>query len=124
MAPECCGCCLYRQSQGFRIIQHDHNLSRGDLPSSGRKEYILDQNYPNPVTRQTTIRYSTPVEGLVSLIIYDLEGKTVATLVNEVQPAGIYKVSLERTTLPGGVYSYMLQAGNISITRKLIIITN
>jgi aminopeptidase N len=74
------------------------------LPAS----FTLFQNYPNPFNAGTVIRYSSPVEGQVTLGIYDVLGREVMRLVNGVQPAGIYEARFEPQTLTSGVYFYRL----------------
>lgn len=93
------------------------------------KSFVLYQNYPNPFNPSTAIQYIIPavdalssVEAPVTLIIYDVLGKQIATLVNETQPAGTYSVTFDASLLPSGVYFYTLQAGNYYQTKKMIII--
>ena len=85
--------------------------------------YYLSQNYPNPFNPSTTIRYQIPKSGYVSLKVYDLLGRELATLVNEEKPVGIhnYQFSIDNFQLPSGVYFYQLRAGSFSDTKKLII---
>jgi len=88
------------------------------LPS----EYILAQNYPNPFNPVTTMAYQLPVSGRVSLIVYDLLGAEVATLVNSVQSAGIHSVRWNAANVASGIYFYRLRAGSFTQTRKLVVI--
>ncbi len=87
----------------------------------------LYQNYPNPFNPTTTIEYSIPnVEAKnfspVQLIIYDVLGREVATLVNEKQLPGKYSVQFQANELPSGIYYYSLQTGNYIITKKMILL--
>ena len=84
-------------------------------------EYNLAQNYPNPFNPVTKIRYSLPHLSYVSLIVYNILGQEVITLVNEQQPAGIYEVRLDATGLPSGIYFYKLQAGKFGETKKMVL---
>jgi len=91
--------------------------------------FSLEQNFPNPFNPSTKIRYSIPAAPLslgegqgVRLVIYDVLGNEVATLVNEEKPAGVYEVEFNASSLPSGVYFYKLQAGNFVETKKLILI--
>ena len=77
-------------------------------------EFYLAQNYPNPFNPTTTIRYSIGEAGFVSLKVYGILGKEIATLVNEEKPAGIYVVEFNGTELASGIYFYRLQAGDPS----------
>lgn len=86
------------------------------------KEYSLNQNYPNPFNPSTTITYSIQNEGMTKLTIYNLLGQAVKTLINEVQPAGSYKVSFDASSLPSGVYFYSLSSGNFQSVKKMLLI--
>ncbi|MEE9431628.1 MAG: cellulase family glycosylhydrolase [Melioribacteraceae bacterium] len=104
-----------------------------DIPS----EYALYQNYPNPFNPETTIKYQIPnnksqinsnvVLGnenirSVQLIIYNLLGREVATLVNENKSAGKYEVIFNASSLSSGVYYYKLAAGKFTETKKMIVL--
>ena len=73
--------------------------------------FQLDQNYPNPFNPATTISYSIPTPGFVTLRIYDLTGHEVRTLINETQAAGTHKVDFDAGQLSSGIYFYELNAG-------------
>lgn len=85
-------------------------------------EFSLQQNYPNPFNPSTIIRYSVPSAGPVSLKVFDLLGKEVATLVNEVKEAGFFAQEWNASGIPSGMYLYRLQAGHYTATKKLILI--
>lgn len=88
--------------------------------------YNLEQNYPNPFNPSTTIRYSIPRNEFVSLKVYDLLGKEVATLVGEKKSPGNYEVVFNANNISSnfasGVYFYVLKAGNFSATKKFILL--
>jgi len=86
------------------------------------KSFTLEQNYPNPFNPSTTINYEIPTSGIVSLKVYDVLGKEIATLVNEEKPAGIYEVNFNAVNLPAGVYFYRLQTGDFVQTKKMILL--
>ncbi len=92
--------------------------------SSVPEEFSLSQNYPNPFNPTTTIKYSVPVTlspVTLSLKVFNLLGQEVATLVNQKQPAGNYKVKFDASQLSSGVYLYKIQAGEYSAVKKLIL---
>jgi hypothetical protein len=84
-------------------------------------DYSLVQNYPNPFNPSTKIYYSLKEEGLVTLKVYDVLGKEVATLVNENKPEGNYEVDFNASELPSGMYIYKLQAGSFSDVKKMLL---
>jgi hypothetical protein len=85
-------------------------------------EIRLYQNYPNPFNPVTNIEYSLPVESFVQLKVYNAIGNEVATLVNEEQAAGDYKVDFKAVGLPSGIYFYKLQNTNFIQTKKMILL--
>ncbi len=85
-------------------------------------KFALDQNFPNPFSPTTVIRYQIPVASLVNLKVYDLSGKVVAILVNEKQLPGSYQITFNGATLPAGIYFYRMQAGDLVETRKFMIL--
>lgn len=85
-------------------------------------DYSLHQNYPNPFNPSTSIKYQISGISQVSLKVYDLLGREVATLVNEQKPAGTYEVTFNASGLSSGVYYYKITAGDYSETKKMILI--
>jgi len=85
--------------------------------------YSLGQNYPNPFNPTTNIKYGISKSGFVSLKVYDLAGKEVATLVNQNQNAGTYVVDFQAGDygLTSGVYFYKISADGFSSVRKMIL---
>lgn len=92
-------------------------LVKTSLPT----EYSLQQNYPNPFNPSTVINYSLPVEGFVSLKVFDVLGREIATLVNEPLNAGVHQIEWNAGNQPSGVYYYRLQAGTFTDTKKLLL---
>lgn len=84
--------------------------------------FSLDQNYPNPFNPATLIRYSIPEPGLVTLKVYDILGKEVATVVNEQKVGGKYEVKFNAGSLATGVYFYTLKINNYVSTEKMILL--
>jgi hypothetical protein len=95
--------------------------SAGDISGSLPDNYTLGQNYPNPFSRVTTVSYSIPGEGAVSLKVFDLRGEEVAVLASGIKRAGTYKVAFDAANLADGIYYYRLQAGDFAQARKLVI---
>jgi len=85
-------------------------------------EFALEQNYPNPFNPTTSIQYAISSRQFVTLKVYDVIGKEVATLVNEEKAAGKHKVNFNASTLSSGVYFYRLQAGSFVQTRKMLLL--
>ena len=88
-----------------------------DLPGS----FELSQNYPNPFNPNTVIRFSVPQDGHVSLKIYNVMGKEVATLINQVIPGGKHEVHFDASGLASGMYIYSLKTGSMVKTNKMIL---
>ncbi len=102
-----------------------------DVNESGNSlkltEFSLEQNYPNPFNPSTIIRYSLPVNvnresEVVSLIIYNVLGQKVATLVNQKHRGGNYEAKFNAIDLPSGVYIYKLQSGVLTSSKKMILL--
>ncbi len=87
-------------------------------------EIKLEQNYPNPFNPQTTISYKLQAGGKVSLKVYDMFGREVATLVDEYKPVGDYnsQFTIRNSELASGVYYYRLTAGNYSETKSMMLL--
>lgn len=85
-------------------------------------EYLLLQNYPNPINNSTAIKYSITKVSQVYLKIFNTLGEELETLINEEKPGGVYEVKWNAAELPSGVYFYRLQAGDFVQTRKMILI--
>jgi len=90
-------------------------------------EYALSQNYPNPFNPSTEIKFSMPKGNQVSLVVYDLLGNPVKTLVNEFKEAGAYQVTWDASNdrgdiVPTGTYVYKIVSGSFSATRKMTLL--
>jgi hypothetical protein len=83
--------------------------------------FSLDQNYPNPFNPSTEIRYTIAEQGLVTLKIFDLVGRELETLVQEIQSPGRYVVSFDAADRATGVYFYRLTAGDFTSIKKMIL---
>ena len=88
------------------------------LPSS----FSLAQNYPNPFNPSTTITYSLPSAGHVTLKLFDPLGREVATLLDKTEPAGVNSVRLDASHLSSGVYYYRMVAGSFAESKQMVVL--
>jgi phosphodiesterase/alkaline phosphatase D-like protein len=115
----------------FGILFADHTVLNTKVTSIVDNnlipEFQLKQNYPNPFNPTTNIKYSVPPveKGYIpslQLIVYDILGREVATLVNEKQKPGYYEVDWNASELTSGIYFYRLKVGNFLETKKMILL--
>lgn len=97
---------------GFAVLPPETNIP---------EEFKLSQNYPNPFNPVTTIEYTIPKGSNVSLKIFDITGREVASLVDKYQDAGTFIVNWNASGFSSGIYIYRLTAGNYSDTKKMIL---
>ncbi|MBI3766155.1 MAG: T9SS type A sorting domain-containing protein, partial [Ignavibacteriales bacterium] len=100
----------------IRLVQQDY--TDGQMPST----FTLFQNFPNPFNPTTKITYGLPERSKVVLKIYDVVGQELATLVDEVQDAGLKSITWEPAREPSGIYFYKLTAGRFTDTKKMLLI--
>jgi hypothetical protein len=116
----------YRDSNDFEIYfkrnptgePTDVRASNNNIPN----DYYLFQNYPNPFNPVTNIGYRISNSEFVSLKIYDVLGREVATLINEEKAAGNYEVIFNAKNYPSGIYFYKINSGNFTDTKKMLLI--
>jgi hypothetical protein len=87
------------------------------LPSS----FTLQQNYPNPFNPTTDIEYGIPEDSFVKLVVYDLIGREIKTLVEDYKTQGVYTATFDAANLPSGVYFYTLETKGGILTNKMIL---
>ncbi len=104
--------------EGGSLLYPVANETRSELPQT----FVLEQNYPNPFRRVTTIRFGLPASGYVSVKLYDLLGKEVQTLFEGYKPAGFHELTLEAGPLSPGVYWYRVQTAQSAAARQLVLI--
>lgn len=92
--------------------------SVNNKPSS----FELEQNYPNPFNPATSIKYTIAKKASVKIVVYDLLGREVSTLVNENKEPGNYKINFDGSKLSSGVYLYVLSAGQTVSSKKMILL--
>ncbi len=86
------------------------------------KAFRLNQNYPNPFNPKTIIEFSLPKGEFVEIVLYDVLGRKVATLLSEPKQAGRYQLTVDGSNLASGVYFYKMEAGSFSDTKKMLLI--
>lgn len=94
----------------------------GENPLTVADKFSLSQNYPNPFNPSTTIKYNVPDRSQIILKVYNTNGKEIAELVNEIKSQGSYEMIFDATNLPSGIYYYKLISGEVSETKKMILI--
>jgi hypothetical protein len=105
-------------ADNMRVTPIVTGISEGRLAEM----FTLRQNYPNPFNPSTTISYQLPMQSYVTLKVFDMQGKEVATLVNSVEQPGDKSVNFNANKLASGVYYYRLQVGNFIETKKLVLL--
>ena len=109
------------------------NAASGSLADNGRSasqfetagiptEFAIEQNYPNPFNPTTMINFGVPESAHVSIRVYNLLGQEVATLVNGVRDAGNHTVAFDATDLSAGVYLYVMQTADFSVTKRMTLL--
>ncbi len=86
------------------------------------KVFSLSQNYPNPFNPSTVIKFSIPKTSMVNLTVYDVLGREVMTLVNDVMQPGEYNALFDASSLSSGVYFYTINAGDFADTKKMLLV--
>ena len=86
------------------------------------QEYSLSQNYPNPFNPTTTIFYELPKQTRVTIKIFNMLGKEIASLVDEVKGPGRYDIDWNASGFASGVYFYKLQTGSYTSVKKLVLL--
>jgi hypothetical protein len=101
---------------------HTFTTDVNEIPGSTPSAYALEQNFPNPFNPSTKINFSVPVEGFVTLDVYNSIGQKITTLVNETKTAGTYVVNFDASDLTSGIYFYKISSGNFTETKKMILL--
>ncbi len=111
---------------GIQVYNYNPVTAVKDKKPAVVNDYKLFQNYPNPFNPSTTIQYQIPKDGFVSLKVYNLIGQEVATLVNQFEKSGRYKINFDVSSIDGGlssgIYFYSLKTGNFNKTNKFILL--
>ncbi len=112
-------------SYRLKQIDYDGTTSYSDVVEieiALPKVFALEQNYPNPFNPSTKIKYSIPVDGVVTLELFNALGEKIATLFSEKQTAGNYTFEFNASNVPSGIYFYKLSSVNQAITKKMILL--
>jgi photosystem II stability/assembly factor-like uncharacterized protein len=111
-------------SQGkiFYTVNGGGPVSVQNISTEVPSEYSLSQNYPNPFNPITNVKFSIIKGEQVKLIVYDIRGREVQTLVNEKLQPGTYETSFVGSNLNSGVYFYKLTSGDFSDTKRMLLI--
>ena len=131
---------LAKDTRGYRSLKSERGIVSGysmdcspeddnQVSNNGNQnlnnptaEFSLKQNYPNPFNPSTHLEFGISDLGFVSLKVYDITGKELKTLVNEIKPAGNYSIEFNGSNLPSGVYYYKIESGNFMQVRKMILL--
>ena len=126
----------YAVGENGIILKYKQNTTKAEDNINLPEKFVLHQNFPNPFNPVTKIKFTipnsplnpSPYQGegnrgrLITLKVYDVLGNEIATLVNEVKPAGIYEVDWDASRFSSGVYFYQLNAGSFVETKKMILL--
>jgi len=110
------------ENENYTLLIGNLDYVKNEISEFIPTGYELFQNYPNPFNPQTTISYSIPKSSKVILKIYDILGKEMVQLVNEIKHAGNHSVDFDASTLSSGIYFYRLQAGDFIDTKKFLLL--
>ena len=114
------GKCSYRLKQIDNDGKFEYfGIAAVDFSS---KEFELNQNYPNPFNPATTISFNLPEDSNVKLIIFNMLGQEIKTLINEPREAGIHTVELNASEFSSGLYFFRIEAGKYIQTRKMLLV--
>ncbi|MFZ4592486.1 MAG: T9SS type A sorting domain-containing protein [Ignavibacteria bacterium] len=111
------GCYINGIKYGDTILTSIHQIN-----SNSPTEFKLSQNYPNPFNPTTNIKFSIVNSGDVKLIVYDIQGREVQTLVNESLKPGTYEAAFDGSMLTSGVYFYKLVTDGFTETKRMVLI--
>lgn len=112
----------YSNYTSVKSVHYGDAWKIGSENNDAISEYKLEQNYPNPFNPETFINYQIKENGFVSLKVYDLIGKEVANLVNEVQSPGQYSISFDGSNLPSGIYICALRVNDFVKNMKMTLL--
>ena len=106
----------------YATVKYSQSVGINQISSEIPDKFSLSQNYPNPFNPFTKINYELRVTNYAKLVVYDVIGKEVVTLVNEKQSPGTYQVEFDAGSLTSGIYFYRLTSGDFTDTRRMMLI--
>ncbi len=109
-------------SPGSNVAQWDGLLTGVNSNNEIPAEFKLSQNYPNPFNPATKIGFQLPKSGVVKLIIYDILGKEIQTIVNRQFQPGTYEADFDGRNYSSGIYFYRLESGSFTETKKMLMV--
>ncbi|MGD0592048.1 MAG: T9SS type A sorting domain-containing protein, partial [Bacteroidota bacterium] len=108
---------------GIELVKIQTLTSVNESASNGQPSaYILEPNFPNPFNPITNIEFRIAEFGFVTLKVYDILGREVATLFEGIRQPGNYEVTIDGSKLASGVYFYKLQTEKFTSTKKMLMI--
>lgn len=118
---------IYPESKRFEVMSKvlDYLSDLTDMSDNINytpQEYVLYQNYPNPFNPSTIISWQIPEAGYITIVIFDVLGRRIKTLINEYKQPGKYEISFNAADLSSGVYYYQLKTENYKATNKMMVI--
>ena len=113
---------MYKTQAGVWFQLGGYLTSVEQIADNMPTEFRLDQNYPNPFNPTTTITFAVPKQALVTIKLYNMLGREIASLVNEELPIGIHKFVFDAEELPTGIYLYRMHADDFMRVRKLMLV--
>jgi hypothetical protein len=116
------GWALFDAAVKWAMNYEEPSAVDNDLKLDVPGRYILHDNYPNPFNRITNIKFSIPAQTNVQLSVLNALGENVATLVDEIRPAGNYKVTFDASDMSSGLYFYRLVSGANTITKTMLLL--
>lgn len=121
------GCSILRENSGsentyWSYMKIGNSVTGVDQEQELINEFALLQNYPNPFNPTTTIQFSIPGSQFATLKVYDILGREVKILVNEVKSPGTYEVKFNGSDLSSGTYFYKITVGNFTQTKKMLLV--
>jgi uncharacterized delta-60 repeat protein len=117
-----CGQTTTNNIPNYITIKYSNITGVSEPTSSSPDKYELFQNYPNPFNPSTTLSFEISLSSFVSLKVYDVLGREVATLVNQEKPAGRYSVNFDASKLSSGVYFYKIKVRSFVLVKRMLFL--